>query len=74
MGYYIEKNLLNRRRLVDLPSAFFGGGVTGFFGLVGVPFNLAYTFFMYYRSVQAVALYYGYVLIDNDTILSEVHF
>lgn len=64
-SYYIEKNLLNRRRLVDLPSAFFGGGVTGFFGLVGVPFNLAYTFFMYYRSVQAVALYYGYDVIDD---------
>ena len=64
-SYYIEKNILNRRKLIDLPSAFVGGGVTGFFGLWGVPFNLAYTFFMYYRSVQAVGLYYGYDVIDD---------
>jgi len=57
--------MLNKRKLLDLPSAFVGGGVTGFFGLWGVPFNLAYTFFMYYRSVQAVALYYGYDVIDD---------
>ncbi len=43
-SYYIERNVLNRRRLLDLPSAFLGGGITGFFGLWGVPFNLAYTF------------------------------
>jgi hypothetical protein len=64
-SYYIEKNLLSKRKFLDLPSAFVGGGVTGFFGLWGVPFNLAYTFFMYYRSVQAVALYYGYDVIDD---------
>jgi hypothetical protein len=64
-SYYIEKNLLTKRKLLDLPSAFVGGGITGFFGLWGVPFNLAYTFFMYYRSVQAVALYYGYDIIDD---------
>lgn len=64
-SYDIEKNIVNRRKLLDLPSAFVGGGVTGFFGLWGVPFNLAYTFFMYYRSVQAVGLYYGYDVIDD---------
>lgn len=64
-SYHIEKSVLNRRSLVDLTSTFVGGGITGFFGLWGVPFNLAYTFFMYYRSVQAVALYYGYDVIDD---------
>ncbi|MYL54642.1 hypothetical protein GLW08_15005 [Pontibacillus yanchengensis] len=64
-SYYIEKNLLNRRRLLDLPTAFVGGGITGFFGLLGVPFNLAYTFFMYYRTVQTVALFYGYDVVDD---------
>lgn len=64
-SYHIEKNALNKRKLLDLPSAFVGGGVTGLFGLWGVPFNLAYTFFMYYRAVQAVALYYGYDVIDD---------
>lgn len=64
-SYHIEGIALNNRKLLDLPVAFAGGGVTGFFGLWGVPFNLAYTFFMYYRSVQAVALYYGYDVIDD---------
>ncbi|TFB13567.1 hypothetical protein E3U55_15720 [Filobacillus milosensis] len=64
-SYYIEKNVINRRKMFDLPTAFVGGGVTGFFGLWGVPFNLAYTFFMYYRTVQAVGLYYGYDVVDD---------
>jgi hypothetical protein len=64
-SYYIEKIVLNRRRLIDLPTAFVGGGATGFFGLWGVPFNLAYTFFMYYRSVQTIAVYYGYDVLDD---------
>lgn len=64
-SYYIESNVLNRRKILDLPTTFLGGGITGFLGIWGVPFNLAYTFFMYYRSVQAVALYYGYDVIDD---------
>ena len=50
---------------MDLPTTFVGGGVTGFFGLWGVPFNLAYTFFMYYRTVQAVGLHYGYDVTED---------
>ncbi|WP_077212319.1 EcsC family protein [Bacillus dakarensis] len=64
-SYHIEKAALNRRKLIDLPSAMVGGGGTGFFGLAGVPFNLAYTFFMYFRSVQAIGLYYGYDVLDD---------
>jgi len=64
-SYHIEKVSLNRRKLMDLPSAMVGGGVTGFWGLPGVPFNLAYTFFMYFRSVQAIGLYYGYDVVDD---------
>lgn len=64
-SYYIEKNTINRRKAFDLPTTFVGGGVTGFFGLWGVPFNLAYTFFMYYRTVQAVGLHYGYDVIED---------
>jgi hypothetical protein len=68
-SYYIEMNVINRRKMFDLPMAFVGGGITGFFGLWGVPFNLAYTFFMYYRTVQAVALYYGYDVVDDPSEL-----
>ena len=45
-SYYIEKIAVNSRKLIDLPSAMVGGATTGFFGLTGVPFNPAYTFFM----------------------------
>lgn len=64
-SYHVEKVALNRRKLIDLPSALVGGGATGFFGLAGVPFNIAYTFFMYFRSVQAIGLYYGYDIVDD---------
>lgn len=64
-SYHIEKIAMNRRKLIDLPSAMVGGGATGFFGLAGVPFNLVYTFFMYFRSVQAVGLFYGYDVVDD---------
>ncbi|MBO1511148.1 EcsC family protein [Metabacillus bambusae] len=64
-SYHIEKVALNRRKVIDLPSAMVGGGATGFFGLAGVPFNLAYTFFIYFRSVQAIGLYYGYDIVDD---------
>lgn len=64
-SYEIEKVVVNRRKLMDVPSAFLGGGVTGFFGLYGVPFNLAITFLMYYRTVQSIAIHYGYDVIDD---------
>lgn len=59
-SYEIEKTAMSKRKLVDLSTSFVGGGATGFFGLAGLPFNLAYTSLMYFRSVQSVALYYGY--------------
>lgn len=64
-SYKVEKVAINKRRLVDLPVSLIGGGVTGFFGIKGVPFNLAYTSLMYYRSVQSIALYYGYDVKDD---------
>ncbi|MED4056618.1 EcsC family protein [Niallia taxi] len=64
-SYEIEKTVVNRRKFIDLPIAFLGGGTTGFFGLYGVPFNLAYTFLMYYRTVQSIALYYGYDVVND---------
>lgn len=53
--YEIEKIVVMSRKDRDLPSAFFGGGFTGFFGLPGVPFNLVFTFLMYFRTVQSIA-------------------
>lgn len=64
-SYEIERVVINRRRLIDLPAACLGGAGTGFFGLSGVPFNLAFTSLMYYRTVQAIATFYGYDVIDD---------
>lgn len=40
--------------------AFAEGSLTGAVGLPGIPFNLALSFFLYFRATQNVALYYGY--------------
>lgn len=64
-SYEIEKIVVNHRKKIDMPAAFFGGGLTGFFGLYGLPFNLAFTFLMYFRTVQSVGLYYGYDVTDD---------
>jgi hypothetical protein len=51
------------------------GGVTGAPGVIGIPFNLALSFFLYFRATQAIALRYGYDVKDNPgelAIASEV--
>lgn len=44
----------------DILLAAIEGAATGFFGFPGVPFNLALSFFLYFRAAQSVALHYGY--------------
>ncbi|MGN0169207.1 MAG: EcsC family protein [Lachnospiraceae bacterium] len=63
-SYNISK-LVNGYRTQDLGLALAEGGVTGYFGFAGLPFNLVLSTFLYYRSVQSVAMYYGYD-IKND--------
>lgn len=36
------------------------GAVTGAPGFVGLPFNIVFSMFLYYRAVQSVAMMYGY--------------
>lgn len=50
----------------DLGLALLEGGVTGYFGFAGLPFNLVLSTFLYYRAVQSVAMYYGYD-VKNDS-------
>lgn len=40
--------------------AFSEGVATGAPGLVGIPFNLVLSFFIFFRATQSIALYYGY--------------
>lgn len=50
----------------DLALAFSEGAITGFAGFAGLPFNLVLSNFLYFRAVQAIAMYYGYD-IQNDS-------
>ena len=44
----------------DILLAAVEGAATGAFGFIGLPFNLALSFFLYFRAAQSVALHYGY--------------
>lgn len=67
-SYNIAK-LVNEYRAQDLGLALVEGGTTGYFGFVGLPFNLVLSTFLYYRAVQTVALYYGYDIKNNSAEL-----
>ena len=69
-SYRLER-VARRRDFGDLLSALGEGVVTGAPGLAGVPFNIALSFFLYFRAVQATALYYGYD-IKNDPTEMEI--
>lgn len=73
-SYDIAK-VVNAYKVKDLGLAFIEGGATGFFGFAGLPFNIVLSFFLYFRAVQSIALYYGYD-VKNDAkemvIASEV--
>lgn len=67
-SYNIKKAISNEK-MGSLAFAFMQGGVTGFFGLFGIPFNIALSFFIHFRTVQAIAMYYGYDVKNNDSEL-----
>lgn len=73
-GYEISK-IVDKYKLIDIGAALTEGAATGAPGFVGIPFNLILSTFLYYRSVQSIALFYGYD-IKNDPaelkIASEV--
>lgn len=73
-SYQIEA-AVERAKLRRLLYATAEGAATGAFGALGIPFNIAFSFFLFFRSTQAVAMTYGYDL-ENDpselAIASEV--
>lgn len=73
-SYDISK-LVRKAKFVDIIATLIEGGVTGYAGFVGLPFNLVASTFLFYRAVQSTALFYGYD-IKNDPaelqIASEV--
>lgn len=73
-GYSIS-GLVQKYKTSDRLLAFVEGGVTGYFGFPGIPFNLVLSTFIYYRAVQQVAMFYGYDVKNNASelmISSEV--
>jgi hypothetical protein len=72
-SYHIEPLVTHNYR--DRALALAEGAATGAPGFLGIPFNLAISFFLYFRATQNIALHYGYD-IQNDPreleIASEV--
>jgi len=63
-SYRVEA-VLERSTLKKVTAAAAEGAVTGAPGLPGVPFNIALSFFLYFRAAQEVALHYGYDVKDD---------
>lgn len=67
-AYDIDQ-IIAGRRASNLAAAFVEGAATGAPGFAGIPFNLVFSTFLYFRAVQVIALTYGYD-VRND--LSEM--
>ena len=63
-SYQIEPCVMDNKLKKQL-TAVVEGGVTGFFGFWGVPFNIVLSIFLYFRAVQHIALFYGYDVVDD---------
>lgn len=63
---YDISRLVEKYKSRDIGIALAEGGITGYFGFAGLPFNLVLSMFLYYRAVQSVAMFYGYD-VKNDS-------
>lgn len=63
-SYNIEK-VIHKKKLYHLMLATVEGGITGAPGLIGVPFNIVLSLFLYFRTTQLIAMHYGYD-VKND--------
>ena len=62
---YDIQAVIESKTYQDMLLATIEGVATGVFGLFGLPFNLALSFFLYFRATQSVALHYGYDVKDD---------
>ena len=73
-SYDISRTLSNNKWKDIFVAAVEGTG-TGAAGMVGIPFNIVLSTFLYFRAVQSIAMFYGYD-VKNDSaelvIASEV--
>lgn len=64
-SYDIAK-AISRNKDMNCLCAVIEGGITGVAGFWGLPFNLLFSLFFYFRAVQTIAMYYGYDVKNND--------
>ena len=64
-SYDIAK-AVNKTKGMSRFYAVIEGGATGAFGFWGLPFNLVFSLLLYFRAVQAIAMYYGYDVKNDD--------
>ncbi len=72
---YDLSKLVKKHKFTDIVATIAEGAATGAAGFAGIPFNLALSTFLFYRSVQSIALFYGYDVKNNPAelqIASEV--
>lgn len=62
---YKIQEAVNKKFLENLSFAAIEGFATGCPGFSGIPFNIALSFFLYFRATQTIAMYYGYD-VKND--------
>ena len=72
---YVISDIAWKNTAKNLGLALAEGAATGAIGVLGLPFNMVLSIFLYYRAVQSIAMYYGYDTKDNPeelTIASKV--
>jgi hypothetical protein len=57
---YTVEEIVKSKGFQHRALAFLEGGITGAPGLVGIPFNIALSFLLFFRATQSIAMYYGY--------------
>lgn len=73
-SYLVQKSVFSRE-IHKTMQALVEGGITGFFGYWGIPFNIALSMALFFRAAQDIAIHYGYDVIDDPAemdILSDI--
>ena len=69
-AYDISK-IVEKYQIADIGTTLIQGAGLGAMGFAGLPFNLVISTFLFFRAVQAVALFYGYD-VKNDSVELEI--
>lgn len=62
---YDVSKVLSNNKWQDILAAAVEGAGTGAVGFMGIPFNIVFSTFLYFRAVQSIAMFYGYDVKDH---------